>query len=652
MLALRSHRVLLCALVLATAGVLLAPAAAHAAVIGEVQAPFAIFGISIKDLVGKLFRAVVGFVVPDFAEDWASAVVTWLVAVPNVTKGYPSLADLRASMVPVGIGIAGVCFTISALEFLAVGVFAAPASRAVDGFVRTACAIAAITFFPRALDLGITATNIFSAELIRNPNVVAGINDLLGGALILTAIAGALSLGLAAAAALVACYFVAGLFVFKAGLVAILAVLYVASPLVWGLYPLASSRWITRTHTAGTAAALLIPVVWALIFATGGVLGRDALLWSSPGQGLSNELEALARPFAAVALLYVAYKAPMLLLAMVRSLGLNPSAFMPGSSGSGGGAGRIGRSRATTRGTQRAGDRFRGLRVAAASSAGRGAGLAGARAHALRDHAAGRARRAAGRGALNLAGATSPKVATGAIAAVDRGQRGVRRTAAATGRGADWWRNRTREAGADYRRQGRGARAAVGASRRSAHAQRLTRLSSAASRSGDGSRPTRVPRPTRPPAGVVALAAGRTPRAVDGDRASKGAARRAPRGRAPLAAPRRVAAQQGRITTSRTARAGAIGSPGAPATGATRGSGVARSAPKPARAAAPSARSRPAPARATPRSSSTGARPRSTPRPAAARPRLAADGEHRSARAAEREPQERPAARSRRPRPQ
>jgi hypothetical protein len=623
-------------LALSAAGLLLAPAAAQAASLGDIHPTFAIFGISIKDVVGKILKALVGFVVPAFAEDWASDVVTWLVAIPNVTRGYPSLRELRLALVPVGIGITGVCFTIATLEYLAAGVFSGAPMRAVSAFARCAVAIGAIAFFPKLLDLGITGTNTFTAELIRNRTVVDGINEMVGGALVLTAVAGALSLGLAAAASLVGCFFLAGLFIFKTGDTSILAILYVASPLVWGFYPLAASSCLARVHTAGSGAALLLPVVWAVIFATGGVLGRDALLWTNPavrGPGLTDELETLARPFAALALLYVAYKAPRLLSALARSLGVSPAALMPSSSSGGGPAGGGGRrARLAAGGMQHAGDRFRGIRVMAAQTAGRGAGLAGARVSGLRDQAAGRARRAAGAGALNLAGATSPRVATGALGAVDvvgAGARQARRGAEAAGRGAEWWRMRLPAEGAAHRGARGPARAAFGDARGDARAQRVaSRAPSRASAAGDRSRPARLPRPRSAPARVVALASGKPlpPRA---DRASArrqparepAADRRAPRGRAPLSAPPRIAVQGGEIRTPQGVRPPGLPDP-TPAPAPATPDNAARNRPnsKPRAVPSPSGpasgRSAEASPRASRRPATRAARPAAQRRPA------------------------------------
>lgn len=641
------HR-LLWALAIAAAGVLLAPAAAQAAALGDVLHPtFGLFGISIKDVVGKILKAVVGFFVPDLGGG-ASAVVTWLVAVPNVTLGYPSLRELRLALVPVGISLASLCFTAAMLEYLAAGIFSGSPFKAVETFGRTVLAISMIAFFPKFLNLAITGTNLFTAQLIKHPSVVDGLDTVLAGALVLAAVAGALSLGLAAAAALIGCYFLIGLFMFKTGATSILAVLYVASPLVWGLYGLPATRWLARAHTAGLTAALLLPIAWSLIFATGGLLGRDALLWTNPATsatgGLADELEALARPFAAVACLYVAYKAPMFLTALARSIGLSPAAvFSPGSGGSrsGGGGGRAGRLAA--HGTQRAADRFRGLRVAGARAAGRSAAPVGSRAASLRANAAGRARRVAGTASLGVAGAASPRLATGAIAASDAVAGGARRAGRATGhaargakRGTDWWRTSLPADGAAHRRGRKSSAAAFRSARADARAATPPARRPGAAAGRRGALPQRLPRPGRVPPSVVALASGRSLPAIpaaaaNGSRAAGRSSaaraarsvdaqvqRRAPRAPRPID-PHRSVSLQARPPVPRTpARAGAGAaavsstppkpSPAPPpAPAAPRGSAPA---PKQAPARAPAAAKRPA----APRPSRT-ALPKDSPPP-------------------------------------
>jgi hypothetical protein len=575
------------ALALAAVGTLIVPAAAHASVLGDVHPTFGLFGISIKDVVGKIIKSLVGLVVPDFADHWATDVVTWLVAIPNLAVGYASLNQLRADLMGVGIGIAGICFTTAGLEYLAAGVFSSSPFRAVGTFGRTVVSVGLIVFTPKLMSVTVVGVNLFTAELIGQRVVREGINEMLGGALVIAAVAGALSLGLTAGAVLVACYFLAGLFIFKIGDTSVLAVLYVASAVGFGFYPLTATRWIARSITAGIGAALAVPVVWSLIFATSGVLGRDALLWhnpSVPGGGLTPELQSLAKPFAAVTCLYVAYKAPSFLVSLARSVGVSPagvfSGGMIGGGGRGGGGarggGRFNAGAVAARGAQRAGDRFRGLRVAAGRMTGQGAGYAGVRAQQLRNQAAGRAQRAAGKSVVQLAGATSPKIATDALAAGDglaAAGRKVGRGAAAGKRGADWWRKKAPAEGARHRHGG-ATRAGFAAGRQTGRANATARAARTtaprraprppATIAGGvkfGGRDRRIPSPRRVPPGVVARAAGRPalpPRGgsasgAGGDRRTRDARAglRAPRGPRDVGTPSGVALQPGTATGRR-----------------------------------------------------------------------------------------------------
>jgi hypothetical protein len=73
-----------------------------------VSSSVAIFGLDIADLVANLVRALVDLVVPDFGADWASRLVTWLVALPPVTGGaFPSLNRYAADLTTVGFGVLG-----------------------------------------------------------------------------------------------------------------------------------------------------------------------------------------------------------------------------------------------------------------------------------------------------------------------------------------------------------------------------------------------------------------------------------------------------------------------------------------------------------------------------------------------------------------
>lgn len=79
--------------------------------------PLALFGLNVSDLVADLVRGLVDLLVPDFAAGWATALVTGLVAVPDVTgPGFARVDALRTDLTGVGFGLLGPCLVAGGLQ--------------------------------------------------------------------------------------------------------------------------------------------------------------------------------------------------------------------------------------------------------------------------------------------------------------------------------------------------------------------------------------------------------------------------------------------------------------------------------------------------------------------------------------------------------
>ena len=207
----RTRQLALVAFAAALAGLAL-PAAAQAA-----TTPVALLGIDVGDLVEDLIRGLVDLVIPDFAADWVSELVTWLVAVPTVGdwSHYRHLNGFRRELVGVGYALLALSMTVGLLP----ATFGST-THAADTLKRTFVGAAALSFYPVFLNTTATLTNLLTASMIRHPDVVDGLDKALGAALVLGAVTGGISLGLMAGAAMAVAYFIAALIVMKVGLTA------------------------------------------------------------------------------------------------------------------------------------------------------------------------------------------------------------------------------------------------------------------------------------------------------------------------------------------------------------------------------------------------------------------------------------------------
>ncbi len=402
----------------------------------------AILGIDVGELVEDAIRALVDLIIPDFAADWVSRLVTWLVALPPVTGGaFPSLRTYAAQLTAVGYGILAACFIAGLLQLWAGGL--GGTARAAESVKRAAIGAGALACYPVVLQHVLLAVNVLTAEMVRHPLVQDGLDKAFGEAFVLAAVTGGVSLGLAVGAAVVLLFFVAALFVLKIGLTALLAVALIGGALVWGLYPLPQTDWLARTWLASIVAALAVPIAWACIFAAAALLARDTLVFDG-GSGfnkpLGDTLAYLVKPFAAVACFWLAYRAPYFLLAVARTAGLNRAMLAPssGASGSGTASGR-GPEAIGCRGVQRHADRFRALAqgAQAASSVRTPQIRRGARAVVGRTSAVGRTVGSP----PAAAGRTTAHDALREKAKGDAARQGaVARAVRAPRRANDWWR--------------------------------------------------------------------------------------------------------------------------------------------------------------------------------------------------------------------
>jgi hypothetical protein len=424
--------------------------------------PFALFGIDVGDLVADLLRALLDLLVPDFAAKWGSQLATWLVALPDVTDGrqFRQLNAFRADLTHVAWGLLSLSAVVGGLQYWAAGFAEASRASAFDAFRRAVVAAGALVTYPTLIAQLVLAVNHLTAAVILHPRVSDGLDLALGGALALGAVSGGLSLGLGLAAVVAALFFLAALLVMKIALTAMLCVLAVSGGLVIALYPMPIGDGLARLWLSGLVCAVAVPVVWALIFAVAGLVSGDALAWSG---GLGGGLAALVKPFVAVACLYLAYRAPALMVAQARMAGLRLDVAGGGRMRSSPGEQRL-RSVAGRQGAAYR-DRFAGLGAAAARPAAVGMARFGGMA-TRQTGAAGRSvRRAASAGAVNVAAAAGDHARRGervvAGVAVAAGAAGAATRAAR--HAADWWRRPAGPAGGDRHAAGVRPGAAGGA---------------------------------------------------------------------------------------------------------------------------------------------------------------------------------------------
>src|SRR5262249_21843211 len=144
--------------------------------------PLALLGLDVASIVRKTITTIVDLVVPDLGANWVSHVVTWLVALPDVTgPAFPALNAYAEDLTAVGFGLLGAPTIAGGLQF---GPGGTPGSRPAESIRRAAISAAILTAYPTAMHTVIITTNMITAAMIRHPGVQDGLDKAFGEALI------------------------------------------------------------------------------------------------------------------------------------------------------------------------------------------------------------------------------------------------------------------------------------------------------------------------------------------------------------------------------------------------------------------------------------------------------------------------------------
>lgn len=226
----------------------------------------ALFGINVGPLVADIIRSLLDLLVPDWASDWASQLTTWLVALPDVRspRQFAHLNGFRVGLTQAAWGLLSLSFVVGGLQHWTAGFSDQRSSGGIEAVRRAVIAAGGLAVYPVLMSQGVLAVNQLTAVMIRNPEVVSGLDKALGGALALGVITSGLTLGLGVAAVMAVLFFVAALMVMKIALTAALCVLLVGGCLVIALYPLPQGEALVRVWGTGLLVCITVPVAWAV----------------------------------------------------------------------------------------------------------------------------------------------------------------------------------------------------------------------------------------------------------------------------------------------------------------------------------------------------------------------------------------------------
>jgi hypothetical protein len=265
-------------------------------------------------------QAILKFFFGNSIEKIADVFVNLLLAVPHLSdpKRFPGLNAYHDYVMGAGWGLLALSFIFVCLQYWASSYTSSGAQQAAIGFTRVIGGIGLMLCFPIAFGLTSDAVNELTAGLIKNPYV----GDNLGTLIEATFVGGITSGGgLSLLVGIAALVMAIVLLVVKVCITAVLAVLFVLSPLAIGLWPFEPVAWALRSLAQAMLVLLCFPVLWAACFGTFAVLTPAALAPGAAG-GLGS---ALLTSVVGLACLIVAFKLPFAVLRIATGMGLVPS---------------------------------------------------------------------------------------------------------------------------------------------------------------------------------------------------------------------------------------------------------------------------------------------------------------------------------------
>lgn len=267
------------------------------------------------------FKALISWIFGDTIDELGHNLVGLLLAVPILTDkaDFPRLNEYRGYVTGGAWGILGLSLVISSLRYWLSSFSGAGAYEALQGLIRTGGAICMLLAFPVAFDQIARAVNAMTAALVTTPIVAHGLEHGIAGTLVNANLIGGGIAMLITIAALIAALI---LLVVKVVVTALLAVLFVASPLAIVLWPVEETSFLLKTLVSAMLALLAFPVVWALCFGTFAVLSPDALFPGRHGDLVTSVLS----PLITLASLIIAFRLPFALLSAAQLSGLAPRA--------------------------------------------------------------------------------------------------------------------------------------------------------------------------------------------------------------------------------------------------------------------------------------------------------------------------------------
>ena len=244
-----------------------------------------------------------------------TGVINALLTVPNFNAG--NVAALEGTTVALATGMLSAVLTLCIVRYYLVGLSDSGSGgfEALQGVVRVIGAVAFIVLWPGLFRQVVQIPKVFDEALLNSGAVQHNVALLFDAALVggsgAFAIGSGVGLIFVILIALISAVVFLALLWMKVLLSVLLMFLYVSMPLVVVLWPVPELSWLAAAAMKALLVALIVPCVWAILFALAAAVNTDILTWV-PTHGVLDTL--IVRPLAGITLMLLCITIPRSLM--------------------------------------------------------------------------------------------------------------------------------------------------------------------------------------------------------------------------------------------------------------------------------------------------------------------------------------------------
>lgn len=244
-----------------------------------------------------------------------TGVINGLLAIPRFDTGH--VAALEHTTVAIAAGMLSAVLTLSILRYYLAGLTDSGSGgfEAIQGLIRVIGAVGFIIAWPSVFAEAAEIPKAFDGALLGAGSVQHSVALLFDAALVVGASAFAIDTGLGLIYVVLIAFIAAIVFIallwMKVLVSTMMMFLYVSMPLCVVLWPVQELSWLAVAAMRALFVALIIPCVWAILFALSAAVNADVLTWA-PSHSIIDTV--IIRPLAGITLMLLCITIPRFLI--------------------------------------------------------------------------------------------------------------------------------------------------------------------------------------------------------------------------------------------------------------------------------------------------------------------------------------------------